>query len=325
MEAAATTATMDEGEGEGRTPRLAVEGYSGSLEGLLTLARSRRIDMAKIPLLELVDQLVAAVRDASPATPMGQKGDWVVMASWLVQLRSLLLLPADAPAHQAAKDTAGHFRDRLSGLAEIQALAAWLDRRPHLGRDVFTRGQPPEEFDLSGEGGPEIDVIEFLWASMALFDDGDPGPDISETYRPRWRDLYSIRGGPRADFETFGGGARRAAARTAPAGRFHDGRDLRRARAEATRGLGQYVHRKSRTGEAGGGGVGAAGSFHCHSRQAGVGGNTDLTCRAARGRPRGTCLFVSFEFGCLAKPRRLQHDGVVAVGGIRRIGAAQNT
>jgi segregation and condensation protein A len=189
---AATTATTDDGEGEGRTPLLTINGYSGSLEGLLTLARSRRIDMAKIPLLDLVDQLVTAVRDAPPATPMGQKGDWVVMASWLVQLRSLLLLPADAAAHQAAKDAADHFRDRLSGLAEIQALAAWLDRRSHLGRDVFTRGQPPEEFALAAEGGPEVDVIEFLWASMALFDDGGPGPDISERYRPRWRDLYSV-------------------------------------------------------------------------------------------------------------------------------------
>jgi segregation and condensation protein A len=183
----------DDGEGEGaRTPLLTFGGYHGSLEGLLTLARMRRIDIAKIPLLELVDQLAAAVRDAPSATPIGQKGDWVVMASWLVQLRSLLLLPADVSAHQAAKDEADHFRNRLSELGDIQALAAWLDRRPQLGRDVFTRGQPPEEFDLSVEGGPEIDVIEFLWASMALFDDGDPGPDISETYRPRWRDLYSV-------------------------------------------------------------------------------------------------------------------------------------
>jgi segregation and condensation protein A len=188
---AAATGTTDEEDG-GRTPWLSVDGYHGSLEELLTLARSRRIDMAKIPLLDLVDQLVAAVRDAPSATPMGQRGDWVVMASWLVQLRSLLLLPADAPAHQAAKDAADHFRNRLSELGEIQALAAWLDRRPHLGRDVFTREQPPEAFDLSGEGGPEIDVIEFLWASMALFDDGGPGPDISETYRPRWRDLYPV-------------------------------------------------------------------------------------------------------------------------------------
>ena len=186
-------AMADDGEGEGeRTPRLAFDGYDGTLAHLLTLARSRRIDLSKIPLLDLVDQLVTAVRDAPATTSMGQKGDWVVMASWLVQLRSLLLLPEDARAGQAARDEADRFRNRLSGLAEIQALAAWLDRRPHLGRDVFVRGQPPEGIDLAVASAPEIDVIEFLWASMALFDDGGPGPDVSEVYRPRWRELYSI-------------------------------------------------------------------------------------------------------------------------------------
>ena len=283
--------------------------------------------MAKIPLLDLVDQLVAAVRDAPPATPMGQKGDWVVMAAWLVQLRSLLLLPADAPARQAAKDEADRFRDRLSGLAEIQALAAWLDRRPHLGRDVFARGQPPEGFDLSvDEAGPEIDVIEFLWASMALFDDGDPGPDVSETYRPRWRDLYSIRGGPRADPETSGGDAGRAAARTTPAGGVRRRPGFRPSPALKQRGgLDQHLHRQPRTGEAGRGGVGAgrivSPPFTSGRRR--WKHRPDVSCRSG-GRPRGTCLFVSFEFGCLAKPRCLQHDGVVAVSGIRRIGAAQN-
>jgi segregation and condensation protein A len=193
MATAASSESTDEGEGEERTPLLTLDGYSGSLEGLLILARSRRIDLAKIPLLDLVDQLTVALRDAPPATPMGQKGDWVAMAAWLVQLRSLLLLPADSPARQAARDEADRFRDRLSGLAEIQALAAWLDRRPHLGPDVFVRGRPPEGFDLAAvEAVPRIDVVEFLWASMALFDDGTPGADVAETCRPRWRDLYSI-------------------------------------------------------------------------------------------------------------------------------------
>ena len=192
MAAAATAGTTDEGEGEERTPRLTLKGYSGSLEGLLILARSRRIDLSTVPLLDLVDQLVVAVRDAPPATPVAQKGDWVVMASWLVQLRSLLLLPADASAREAARSEADRFRNRLSGLAEIQALAAWLDDRPRLGRDVFVRGEPSEGPDLAIETAIELDVIEFLWASMALFDDGGPGPDIAELYRPRWRDLYSI-------------------------------------------------------------------------------------------------------------------------------------
>jgi segregation and condensation protein A len=180
----------DDGEGT-RTPLLSFEGYQGTLEALLALARARQIELAKIPLLALVDQLAAAVRDAPAATPTGQKGDWLVMASWLVQLRSRLLLPADVPAHQAAKDVANQFRNRLSGLAEIQALAAWLDDRPQLGRDVFGRGRHFETADPAMETAPGIDVIEFLWASMALFD-GGPAPDVSDAYRPPWRELYSV-------------------------------------------------------------------------------------------------------------------------------------
>ena len=189
---ASVEATIDDGAGEGATPLLSFDGYSGSLEDLLALARGQKIDLAKIPVLDLVDQLTAAVRDAPAATPLAQKGDWLVMASWLLQLRSRLLLPADAPVHQAAKDAADRFRNRLFALAEIQALAAWLEGRPQLGRDVFVRGQPAQEFDLPNGGGPEIDVIEFLWVSMALFDDGSPTPDVSDAYRPPVRELYSI-------------------------------------------------------------------------------------------------------------------------------------
>ena len=52
--------------------------------------------------------------------PLGQKGDWVVMAAWLVQLRSRLLLPADAPAQQAAAAEADQLRDRLMTLQAMQ-------------------------------------------------------------------------------------------------------------------------------------------------------------------------------------------------------------
>ena len=73
------------GEREGRSPSLALEGFSGSLEGLLTLARAQKVDLGGISLAALVDQLAAALQRAPAATPLGQKGDWVVMAAWLVQ------------------------------------------------------------------------------------------------------------------------------------------------------------------------------------------------------------------------------------------------
>jgi hypothetical protein len=84
------------------------------------------------------------VRDAPPATPMGQQGDWVVMAARLVHSRLLLLLPEDASARLAAKDEVEGFRDRLSELPEIQTLATWPDGRPNIRRDLFVRGLPFE-------------------------------------------------------------------------------------------------------------------------------------------------------------------------------------
>jgi segregation and condensation protein A len=122
--------------------------------------------------------------------PLGQQGDWVVMAAWLVQLRTRLLLPADAPAQQDAAVEADAFRTRLVALEDIQALAGWLERRPQRGHDVFTRGQP-EFFGNAVEAGQAIDVVEFLWASLALFDD-ETAVDTTEIYRARPFEPYQV-------------------------------------------------------------------------------------------------------------------------------------
>jgi segregation and condensation protein A len=174
--------------GEGGSPSLTLDGYSGPLDHLLALARSQRIDLAAISLPVLVDQLAVALRQAPPATPLGQKGDWVVMAAWLLQLRSRLLLPADAPAQQDAAQEASRFRGRLVALQDMQALAFWLESRPQLGHDVFARGAP-EIFGIAVEPGQTIDVIEFLWVSLALFDDV---PETAARYRPRPFALYAV-------------------------------------------------------------------------------------------------------------------------------------
>jgi segregation and condensation protein A len=180
-----------DGAAEGSTPFLALGGFSGPLDRLLILARAQQADLAKISLTALVDQLAAALRQAPAAIPLGEKANWVVMAAWLVQLRARLLLPADAPAAQQAAAAAGALRERLAALQQMQALALWLERRPQLGRDVFVRGQP-ESFGYSVAAGQAIDVIEFLWASLALFDDETDAPDTAAVYRPVPLDLHTV-------------------------------------------------------------------------------------------------------------------------------------
>ena len=176
--------------GEG-TPVLDLDGYSGPLDQLLVLARAHEIDLTRLPLVALVDQLATALQHAPPATPLGQKGDWVVMTAWLVQLRSRLLLPADPAGQPAAEAQAVELRDRLVDLQAMQALARWLDGRPQLGRDVFARG-PPEDFAAAIGAEPDVDVVGFLWASLALFDEVEDAVDTAAVYQPRRQDGYSV-------------------------------------------------------------------------------------------------------------------------------------
>lgn len=65
-------------EGEGYTPQLELEGYSGPLDRLLALARDHAIDLSRLSLPAFADQLVTALeRDV----PLGQKANCVVMAA----------------------------------------------------------------------------------------------------------------------------------------------------------------------------------------------------------------------------------------------------
>jgi len=180
------------GEGGAWTsPRLDPAGFSGRLERLLALARARQIGLAGIALPQLVDQLIAALRDAGGRTPLGVQADWVVMAAWLLQLRSRLLLPAEAAASDAANREAAQLRKRLARLDTVQEAARWLDAQPRLGRDVFPRGQP-EVMGIGTTTLHQVDVVEFLWASLALLDDDLPPPDTAPRYRPVWLDLHLV-------------------------------------------------------------------------------------------------------------------------------------
>ena len=177
-------------EGQG-TPLLALDGFNGPLERLLALARTQRIDLARLPLGDMLDQLAAALQHPPPATPLGRKGDWVVMTAWLLQLRSLLLLPVEHPTQLAAEAEADQLRERLVRLREMQALASWLDGRAQLGRDVFARGQP-ELVGTTVGTAHAVDVVEFLWAAMELFDDAADAAETGLRYQPLRLDLHSL-------------------------------------------------------------------------------------------------------------------------------------
>ena len=156
--------------GPAAAPVLAVDDFEGPLDWLLDLARTRRIDLARLSIVALVEAFEEALT-AALATPemrptlLGRWGDWLVMAADLTLLRSRLLEPADAAAAQDAQDEAERLRKRLLGRAEIGRAADWLERRIQLGRDVFGRGQT----DGAGvvRAGRTGDITALLRACLA--------------------------------------------------------------------------------------------------------------------------------------------------------------
>ena len=88
-----------------------------------------------------MEQLIQATRSGTGLS-LSRKADWTVTASWLLLLRSHLMLPPADPRQPAAVDEASQLQAQLLNLQEARALARWLEERPQLGREVFARGAP---------------------------------------------------------------------------------------------------------------------------------------------------------------------------------------
>jgi segregation and condensation protein A len=120
---------------------LDLDGWEGPLDLLLTLARSQKVDLAKISILALVEQYLAFIHDAKKLK-LEIAADYLVMAAWLAYLKSCLLLPRDPAADPSPEELAMRLQLRLQRLAAMREAGARLVARDRLGRDVFLRGSP---------------------------------------------------------------------------------------------------------------------------------------------------------------------------------------
>ena len=120
---------------------LSLDGWEGPLDLLLSLARSQKVDLAQISILELVEQYLAYLNDAR-ALKLEIAADYLVMAAWLAYLKSCLLLPKDPEQDPSPEQIALRLQMRLQRLDAMREAGARLLGRDRLGRDVFQRGSP---------------------------------------------------------------------------------------------------------------------------------------------------------------------------------------
>ncbi len=119
-----------------------VDGFEGPLDLLLTLARTQKVDLLKISILQLAEQYLVFV-EAAKKLRIELAADYLVMAAWLAYLKSRLLLPPE-PSEDgpSAEDLAAHLAFQLERLNAMRRAAARLMARDRLGKDFFARGEP---------------------------------------------------------------------------------------------------------------------------------------------------------------------------------------
>jgi len=120
-----------------------VAGYEGPLDLLLALARTQKVDLAKISVLALADQYLGFIAEAQKLR-LELAADYLVMAAWLTFLKSRLLLPREPKQGEeaSAEELARRLSFRLMRLDAMREASAQLMTRMRLGRDVFGRGMP---------------------------------------------------------------------------------------------------------------------------------------------------------------------------------------
>lgn len=138
------TGVGSSGERASSDPQLVVdvEGFEGPLDLLLGLARTQKVDLARISILELVEQYLQFVTEARRMR-LELAADYLVMAAWLAFLKSKLLLPEQKGEDEpTGEELAAALAFRLRRLEAMRDVSAKLMNRNRQGRDVFHRGAP---------------------------------------------------------------------------------------------------------------------------------------------------------------------------------------
>ena len=118
-----------------------VDGYEGPLDLLLTMARTQKVDLTRVSILQLTEQYLTFVAEAKRLR-LELAADYLVMAAWLAFLKSRLLLPPDPEDEgPSGEDLAADLAFRLERLEALRAVAARLMGRDRLGQDFFARGE----------------------------------------------------------------------------------------------------------------------------------------------------------------------------------------
>jgi segregation and condensation protein A len=152
-----------------------LEIFEGPLDLLLHLIRKNEVDIFDIPIATVADQYLEYI-DMMKALNVNVAGEFLVMASSLVHIKSKMLLP-NYEGEEDEDDPRVEITRPLMEYLRLKEVAGELSERDLLDRDVFTR-------HLSQDGVGDVDGEEPL-LQVSLFQLMDAFKRVLEQRAPK--------------------------------------------------------------------------------------------------------------------------------------------
>ena len=137
------------------SPRLQIATpiFEGPLELLLALAERQELDILQVPLAELTDSYLAELAELPHPDPL-EMADFLWLASRLLLLKSIRLLPGEEPADEEL-DLLGWEEDVRRRLEEYRIYKQMAhDLMERAAADPFTFPAPAREIEVLGQEEP---------------------------------------------------------------------------------------------------------------------------------------------------------------------------
>ncbi|MBK8896247.1 MAG: segregation/condensation protein A [Candidatus Competibacteraceae bacterium] len=139
-----------------------LEAFEGPLDLLLYLIRRQNLNILDIPVADITRQYLdylALMRELR----LELAADYLVMAAWLAEIKSRLLLPKPAAAEAEEEDPRAELARRLQEYERFQQAAQALEALPRLERDIFLARAEPVGCQAAREP-PPVSLAELLAA-----------------------------------------------------------------------------------------------------------------------------------------------------------------
>jgi segregation and condensation protein A len=161
-----------------------LDSYRGPLDLLLYLVRKHEVEIADIPIATIADQYVAHL-EVLEALSVDDVGDFVEMASTLLEIKSQMVLPRGGEEVEEIEDPRDELVTRLLEYKKYKDAASMLDEQSRSWQQRYARladDLPPRQVDLGTQPIQEVELWDLVSALGRVIRDNQATQPSSIVY-----------------------------------------------------------------------------------------------------------------------------------------------